>query len=151
MATLSPPVASKEPRVRGVSTMVRPIPHPSHRSTSIGPTQDFKSATTGVAAKSMRNELNRMVHEVTDPREQGPFAAQMDGFFSLFNRYLAEKAKSEKLDWEKVKSPASDQVVSYEKLPPAPADSAGILGKVAVLKLNGGLGTSMGLGGQPKR
>lgn len=33
-------------------------------------TQDFKSATTGVAAKAMRNELNRMVQGVTDPAKK---------------------------------------------------------------------------------
>lgn len=32
--------------------------------------QDFKSATTGVAAKAMRNELNRMVANVTDPAKK---------------------------------------------------------------------------------
>lgn len=51
-------------------------------------------------------------------------------------------------DWEKVKSAAKDQIVSYESLPDA-AD-ASILDKVAVLKLNGGLGTTMGMGGAPK-
>lgn len=45
----------------------------------------------------MRNELNRMVQELTTPEEKQAFAAQMDGFFNLFNRYLAEKAKAEKL------------------------------------------------------
>lgn len=29
--------------------------------------QDFKSATTGVAAKAMRNELNKMVAGIEDP------------------------------------------------------------------------------------
>jgi ribosomal protein L6P/L9E len=29
--------------------------------------QDFRSATTGVAAKTMRNELNNMVNGVSDP------------------------------------------------------------------------------------
>ena len=33
-------------------------------------TQDFKSATTGVAAKTMRNELNNMVNGVTDPEKK---------------------------------------------------------------------------------
>ena len=32
--------------------------------------QDFKSATTGVAAKAMRNELNRMVAGVQDPAQK---------------------------------------------------------------------------------
>lgn len=32
--------------------------------------QDFKSATTGVAAKAMRNELNKMVQGVQDPAQK---------------------------------------------------------------------------------
>ncbi len=51
-------------------------------------------------------------------------------------------------DWNKVKSCASDQVVSYADLPEA--KDASILSKIAVLKLNGGLGTTMGMGGAPK-
>jgi hypothetical protein len=97
--------------------------------------QDFKSATTGVAAKAMRNELNRMVAEVKDHTQrkvcrastrldrrtdaswfQG-FDAEMQGFFSLFNRYLSEKAKGQKIEWEKIKPPAADQVVDYNTLP----------------------------------
>lgn len=58
---------------------------------------DFKSATTGVAAKAMRNELNKMVAEVQDPAARKHFDAEMSGFFGLFNRYLSEKAKGERL------------------------------------------------------
>lgn len=41
----------------------------------------------------------------------------MQGFFSLFNRYLSEKAKGQKIVWEKIKPPAADQVVDYNSLP----------------------------------
>ena len=51
-------------------------------------------------------------------------------------------------DWNKVKSPAADQIVSYSDLPAS--NDTSILEKVAVLKLNGGLGTTMGMGGAPK-
>jgi UDP-N-acetylglucosamine pyrophosphorylase len=45
-------------------------------------------------------------------------------------------------DWDHIKSPAEDQILPYAKLP-APADHKN-LNKLAVLKVNGGLGTSMG-------
>jgi len=120
----------KAPRTRGHSAM------------------DFKSATTGVASKEMRNELNKLITHVENPQQKKLFDAEMQGFFSLFNRYLAQRAKNEKLDWDKVISPSVEQVVAYSSLP-EPED-VGILDKVAVLKLNGGLGTSMGMGGAPK-
>ncbi|KAI8837876.1 putative UTP-glucose-1-phosphate uridylyltransferase Ugp1 [Chytridium lagenaria] len=70
----------------------------------------------------------------------------MDGFYSLFTRYLSEKAKGEKLNWSKIKSPLPEQIVAYKKLATfQPADVVAPLKKLAVLKLNGGLGTTMGL------
>lgn len=59
--------------------------------------QDFKSATTGVAAKAMRNEINALVSGIEDPAVRKAFDAEMSNFFTLFNRYLSEKAKGEKL------------------------------------------------------
>ncbi len=105
--------------------------------------QDFKSATTGVASKAMRNELNNLVAGIEDPVERKAFDAEMSGFFTLFNRYLLERAKGEKLQWDKIKPPSADQIIPYDKLPEAtnPRDA---LNKLAVLKLNGGLGTTMG-------
>lgn len=46
-------------------------------------------------------------------------------------------------DWDRIKSPAEDQIVPYANLP-KPKDSTN-LKKLAVLKVNGGLGTSMGV------
>ena len=45
-------------------------------------------------------------------------------------------------DWDRIKAPAADQIVPYDSLPEAKDTSN--LGKLAVLKVNGGLGTSMG-------
>src|SRR6266404_6325974 len=45
--------------------------------------------------------------------------------------------------WDRIKSPSEDQNVPYDSLT-EPKDSSA-LGKLAVLKVNGGLGTSMGM------
>ena len=45
-------------------------------------------------------------------------------------------------DWERIAPPAEGQVVDYNEL--ANSESVAFLSKLAVLKLNGGLGTSMG-------
>ena len=47
-------------------------------------------------------------------------------------------------EWDRIKSPAADQIIPYDKLPKAASPDA--LNKLAVLKVNGGLGTSMGMG-----
>merc|ERR1711939_1052007 len=96
----------------------------------------------GVSAKAMRNELNAMIQNIQDPEYKKAFEAEMQSFFILFNRYLAETAKNEKIDWEKIQPPTPEQVVPYAELPEKTDPS--LLDKLAVLKLNGGLGTTMG-------
>lgn len=45
-------------------------------------------------------------------------------------------------EWDRIKSPAADQIVPYDNLPEVKDTEA--FNKLAVLKVNGGLGTSMG-------
>ncbi|KAJ8296198.1 putative UTP--glucose-1-phosphate uridylyltransferase [Rhodotorula toruloides] len=104
---------------------------------------DFKSAATGVSAKAMRNELNAMIQGIDDPDFKKAFEAEMQSFFILFNRYLAERAKGQKIDWDKIQPPSPEQVVPYSDLPES-TNKGELLNKLAVLKLNGGLGTTMG-------
>lgn len=90
----------------------------------------------------MRNSLNALADTVTDPEEQLKFEQEMDTFFALFRRYLTDKASGSTLDWDKIKSPSPSEVVDYKSLSEDPSSTN--LDKLAVLKLNGGLGTSMG-------
>ncbi|KAL1741846.1 UTP--glucose-1-phosphate uridylyltransferase family [Schizophyllum fasciatum] len=106
---------------------------------------DFKTATTGVAAKAMRNELSHLVSTISDPQEKKNFDMEMQSFFFLFTRYLSERAQSQDLVWDRIKSPSDDKVVPYAQLS-EPKDKS-VLNKLAVLKVNGGLGTSMGMTG----
>ncbi|KAH8814376.1 putative UTP--glucose-1-phosphate uridylyltransferase [Hyaloscypha sp. PMI_1271] len=102
----------------------------------------FENTSTSVAASQMRNALNQLADTVKDPEEKKLFETEMDNFFALFRRYLNDKAKGNTLDWERIAPPAPNQVVDYNEL--ANSESVGFLNKLAVLKLNGGLGTSMG-------
>lgn len=127
MATLAPRADSFNARVRGSSHI------------------DFKTATTGVAAKAMRNEIGRLVSTVEDPSTKKAFDTEMQSFFYLFTRYLSERAKNVDIDWDRIKSPGGDQIVPYDSLSQPRND--GNFNKLAVLKVNGGLGTSMGMTG----
>ncbi|KAI1298926.1 UTP-glucose-1-phosphate uridylyltransferase [Xylaria venustula] len=102
----------------------------------------FENASTNVAAAQMRNALTELAETVKDPEQKKLFETEMDNFFSLFRRYLNDKAKGNAVDWDRIAPPAQGQVVDYEDL--ANSESVGFLNKLAVLKLNGGLGTSMG-------
>ena len=113
----------------------------------------FENASSNVAASQMRNALNVLVDSLPadlDASEKTRFENEMDSFFALFRRYLNDKASSVKtIEWEKISSPSKEEVVSYSSLLEAAKDSSNAtisnnFDKLAVLKLNGGLGTSMG-------
>jgi UTP--glucose-1-phosphate uridylyltransferase len=80
----------------------------------MGGFQDFKSATTGIAAKAMRADLFKLAEGIKDPdtkkvrrslaggfcradAARQHFEAEMQSFFLLFNRYLTDKAKGDKM------------------------------------------------------
>ncbi|KAH9986552.1 UTP--glucose-1-phosphate uridylyltransferase-domain-containing protein [Russula compacta] len=117
MATLHPRTDAFNARTRGASHI------------------DFRTATTGVIGKAMRNELSQLVNTVQDLQTRKAFDTEMQSFFYLFTRYLAERAQAQEFD----------QIVPYSSLS-KPKDSSA-LNKLAVLKVNGGLGTSMGMTG----
>ena len=58
---------------------------------------DFKTSTSGIATKAMKNELSHLVASVQDPPTRKAFDTEMQSFFLLFTRYLAEKAQSKGL------------------------------------------------------
>ncbi|KAI8899680.1 UTP--glucose-1-phosphate uridylyltransferase-domain-containing protein [Globomyces pollinis-pini] len=105
----------------------------------------FQASTDARTALSMREELDRLISKVQDPEEKQKFKAQMGSFHELFVRYLNGKTKDQKLDWNAVKSPSSEKVIPYASLAsPSSVAMKTPLSKLAVLKLNGGLGTTMG-------
>lgn len=76
-------------------------------------------------------------------------AEEKAGFVKLVQRYLS-KSKDDDIVWEKIKPPSDEIVVPYANLAPLsddPAVTKSLLDKLAVLKLNGGLGTTMGCTG----
>lgn len=72
---------------------------------------------------------------------------QMEQFRKLFQRYVAFKDKN-LIDWENLKPPNSDEVIHYRDLAqPEHSRIKTMLEKLVIVKLNGGLGTSMGCTG----
>lgn len=71
----------------------------------------------------------------------------MHGFLSVYQHFLKQTEPS--LQWEKIQSPPEDRIQSYEsiKAQALPEDITTLLNQLVVLKLNGGLGTSMGCKG----
>jgi UTP--glucose-1-phosphate uridylyltransferase len=102
----------------------------------------FENTATNIAASQMRNALNNLTDTIKDSDERKRFETEMDNFFALFRRYLNDKAKGTVIDWNRIAPPKEGQVVEYNTLPNS--EAVEYLNKLAVVKLNGGLGTSMG-------
>ncbi|KAL4930479.1 UTP glucose-1-phosphate uridylyltransferase [Aspergillus undulatus] len=104
----------------------------------------FENASTSVAASQMRNALNALAETVPDENERKRFEAETDNFFALFRRFLNDKAKGNAVNWDRIAPPQPSQVVNYDDIDAGKDTSVEFLKKLAVVKLNGGLGTSMG-------
>ncbi|XP_027940798.1 UTP--glucose-1-phosphate uridylyltransferase [Vigna unguiculata] len=73
---------------------------------------------------------------------------EKSGFINLVSRYLSGEAQH--VEWSKIQTPTDEVVVPYDTLAPTPEDASevkNLLDKLVVLKLNGGLGTTMGCTG----
>ncbi|KAI3993414.1 hypothetical protein MKX01_010157 [Papaver californicum] len=74
--------------------------------------------------------------------------SEKSGFVNLVARYLSGEAQH--VEWSKIQTPTDKVVVPYETLAPTPDgadETKSLLDKLVVLKLNGGLGTTMGCTG----
>ncbi|XP_044468106.1 UTP--glucose-1-phosphate uridylyltransferase [Mangifera indica] len=73
---------------------------------------------------------------------------EKNGFINLVARYLSGEAQQ--VEWSKIQTPTDEVVIPYDSLAPTsedPAETKKLLDKLVVLKLNGGLGTTMGCTG----
>merc|ERR1719385_176509 len=110
------------------------------------PSMEFKELTKKDAQISLALELDKLM--VTSPEGQKQLVGQdFDGFKSLFGKFINETGPS--VHWEKIEKLPKDAIANYADLPDA-ADKTAIknmLNQLVVIKLNGGLGTSMGCSG----
>ncbi|GJT83474.1 UTP--glucose-1-phosphate uridylyltransferase [Tanacetum coccineum] len=94
------------------------------------------------------NNLRSAVAALTQISEN-----EKSGFINLVSRYLSGEAQH--VEWSKIQTPTDKIVVPYDTLSAVPeglsliyaAQTKSLLDKLVVLKLNGGLGTTMGCTG----
>ncbi|KAL0549199.1 hypothetical protein IC582_013680 [Cucumis melo] len=101
------------------------------------------AATLSPADTEKLSKLKASVSGLTQISEN-----EKSGFINLVSRYLSGEAQH--VEWSKIQTPTDEVVVPYDSLAPVPNDPAEtkkLLDKLVVLKLNGGLGTTMGCTG----
>ncbi|XP_057807294.1 UTP--glucose-1-phosphate uridylyltransferase [Salvia miltiorrhiza] len=101
------------------------------------------AATLNAADAEKINKLKSDVASLSQISEN-----EKSGFINLVARYLSGEAQH--VEWSKIQTPTDEVVVPYDTLAPVPEDATEtkkLLDKLVVLKLNGGLGTTMGCTG----
>ncbi|KAL7671093.1 hypothetical protein ACOME3_006004 [Neoechinorhynchus agilis] len=103
----------------------------------------FKQLTKRDALYSLRDAFSRL-KLTCPPDERDTAEADLNAYEHLFDRFISEVEGP--VDWSGIKQIPDENVLRYDKLPHGQAISD-LLNKIVVVKLNGGLGTSMGCEG----
>ncbi|TKS68718.1 UTP--glucose-1-phosphate uridylyltransferase [Collichthys lucidus] len=111
-----------------------------------GAMTEFQEKLRQQHEESMHRELEALLNTANKP-EAEISRKDFNGFKDIFHRFLQVKGPS--VDWAKINRPPEDSVQPYEKIKAKglPDNISASLNKLAVVKLNGGLGTSMGCKG----
>ncbi|TKR68121.1 hypothetical protein L596_024151 [Steinernema carpocapsae] len=106
--------------------------------------EEWKTSTKREAYFGMEFELDKLLQTVPEAKREH-YKKELDGFRHLFDRFL--KAKTT-IDWSLIKPLPTDAITTYTKLNSVEeCVIAERLNRLVVVKLNGGLGTSMGCKG----
>mmetsp|Transcript_32937 Transcript_32937/g.53454 ORF Transcript_32937/g.53454 Transcript_32937/m.53454 type:complete len:508 (-) Transcript_32937:277-1800(-) len=114
---------------------------------------DFERATSAAAQTELQKDIAKLVATVEDPVKREAFRLEMEQFDHLFSRWKnSENQSDSQLVWDDIKTPSAETLISYDSVlkPDSGLDEDAtreILEKLVVLKLNGGLGTTMGCKG----
>ncbi|KAK0096308.1 hypothetical protein PV326_005858 [Microctonus aethiopoides] len=108
-------------------------------------TQAFRERTKRDAEIEMQSELNRL-EATAPPNLRERINREFNGFTKLFQRFLQDQGPS--VVWEQIEKLPQDSIRDYDSLQePSNEEIRSMLNKLIVVKLNGGLGTSMGCHG----
>lgn len=101
---------------------------------------EFKQRGAQNLVIQMKEELDKLEKSGNISKEN------RSKFLALFSQYL--RTRTDRLEWDRISPPPQSFIVDYAAAEmPSPEAAPEILNKLAVLKLNGGLGTSMGCKG----
>ncbi|KAF7684263.1 UTP--glucose-1-phosphate uridylyltransferase [Astathelohania contejeani] len=103
----------------------------------IAPKEFLRKRSVKSLLTAMKGELSKLKKNKNYKKEH------LDEFYKIFERYL--KTRDTKIQWDKINPPTETKLIQYDTLPKNRIkDPQILLRKLAVVKLNGGLGTSMG-------
>lgn len=106
-----------------------------------------KEEETRAAEEILTHRLNAISDSCPNEETKLDFLRQMQEFRKMFSMFLQNSTKT--INWDKIKSPPDDMIIPHEDIVKDRTieHTRELLSKLVVLKLNGGLGTSMGCTG----
>eukprot|EP00040_Diaphanoeca_grandis_P009660 m.49649 g.49649 ORF g.49649 m.49649 type:complete len:530 (-) comp21080_c0_seq1:304-1893(-) len=141
-----PTMSDTEDPVPLRKTPVSNAPVPFGTPQKLTATQTFKISLIEKQIESMGKAIGNLLPITKGEKD---VAEKLNGYASLYQQYLLEEET--KIDWELISPPPEGMVKPWEELPKVTSTKTpgfrDALSKLAVLKLNGGLGTSMGCKG----
>ncbi|XP_044730624.1 UTP--glucose-1-phosphate uridylyltransferase-like [Chrysoperla carnea] len=111
-------------------------------STSLAsPPRSVGMRDISIAQNQLQQDLDELFSK--SAKDKRSTKSELDGFMKLFERFLHDKESP--IDWKRIQKLPNDAIMEYGALKtPNPNKIHGMLDKLVVIKLNGGLGTSMG-------
>lgn len=127
-------------------TQVTPSPRSKLFGHQRSPSMEFKELTKKDAQISLAHELEKLAI-TANAGEKQLLEKDFEGFQRLFGKFINETGPS--VHWDKIERLPKDAISNYADLPATTekAEVRDLLNKLVVIKLNGGLGTSMGCSG----
>lgn len=110
---------------------------------------NFHDKSHHSATSKMSEAVDQLLSTIPDEQQRTIVKSELKTFRHLFRRFLdMRQSKTVQLDWNKIAPPSKKHIVEFSELPRCPQDRIrSLLEKLVVLKLNGGLGTTMGCKG----
>lgn len=104
----------------------------------------FKDMASEEARDGIEKDIKNLLAACPDSRLH-EFTNNLNGFQGLFKRFICGQRKS--MEWENILPPPAEMIKPYSSLSMPSDHLKDMLNKLIVVKLNGGLGTSMGCTG----
>lgn len=121
-----------------------PSPNPRHQR-KISSTTEFKELTKKDSIYQLSIELDKLSLTSNNPNDKINYESDIRGFKELYQQFVIG---SDPIQWEKIEPLPQNSVLNYSSLDaPDEGQIREMLNKLVVVKLNGGLGTSMGCTG----
>jgi len=101
-----------------------------------------------IAQQEARDGIGKDIDDLLEscpPEKKEEFTNNLHGFQNLFGRFIEEQGKE--IKWSGIEPPPEEMIRRYDDLVEPTIGLTEMLNKLVVVKLNGGLGTTMGCTG----